>query len=48
MYNNGSFNDGVLLNDPILVEVDKTTGAPVPDGKCFRVKVKNFLKAKAK
>ena len=46
--NNGSFNDGILLNDPILVEVDKITGAPVPGGKCFRVKVKNYLKAKAK
>jgi|GEM_PF-5649384 hypothetical protein len=47
MNNNGSFNDGVLVNNPILVEIDKTTGAPVPGGKCFQIKG-DWIKAKAK
>ena len=45
--NNGSFNDGVLVNNPILVEIDKTTGVPVPGGKCFKIKG-DWIKAKAK
>ena len=45
--NDGSFNDGILVNNPILVEVDRMTGEPVSDGKCYKISG-YWFKAKAK
>lgn len=44
---NGSFTATVPYGQPIFVEVDMTTGAPVPNGQCFRI-TNNPINAKAK